>query len=72
MESGPVDDDDGAATSNCEAAAAAMSELQVGGKFQVAKTLPKQTFHESPKLAIPVNDQIIPAGVEREIDRWML
>ena len=72
MDSGPVDDDDGVATSNCKAAAAAMSELQVGGKFQVAKTLPKQTFHESPKLAIPVSDQIIPAGVERERDRWML
>ena len=55
IERGPVDD--GSSTS-CEAAAA-ISELQIGGKFQIAKTLPKQTFHESPKLAIPVSDHTI-------------
>jgi hypothetical protein len=55
IERGPVDD--GSSTS-CEAAAA-ISELQIGGKFQIAKTLPKQTFHESPKLAIPVRDHTI-------------
>lgn len=55
IERGPVDD--GSSTS-CEAAAA-ISELQIGGKFQIAKTLPKQTFHESPKLAIPVSHHTI-------------
>jgi hypothetical protein len=55
IERGPVDD--GSSTS-CETAAA-ISELQIGGKFQIAKTLPKQTFHESPKLAIPVSDHTI-------------
>lgn len=55
IERGPVDD---SSSTSCETAAA-ISELQIGGKFQIAKTLPKQTFHESPKLAIPVSDHTI-------------
>jgi len=49
IDSGPVNN--GVTTSE-----ASISELQIGGKFKVAKTLPKQTFHASPKLAIPVSD----------------